>query len=144
MSDRVAALHDAVDAAMGRGYPVWVGGTSAPVRVVAAHADGWNRWGGEPSRFAEQAAQIRTLAAGRCTLSWGGLVVLGEDEGAARRKQERLDPPPGAIVGGPEQVAERWRAYIDAGAEWIVAGPVDSADLENAAIIGERIVPLLA
>ncbi len=144
MSDRVMALEAAVDAAMGRGYPVWVGGTSAPVRVIAAQSDGWNRWGGAPSHFAAQATEIRRLAAGGCTLSWGGLVVLGENEAAARRKQERLDPPPDAIVGGPEQVAERWREYIAAGAEWIIAGPVDSADLENPAIIGERIAPLLA
>src|SRR3954468_7208732 len=29
MSDRVAALHDAVHATRGRGYPVWVGGRAA-------------------------------------------------------------------------------------------------------------------
>jgi alkanesulfonate monooxygenase SsuD/methylene tetrahydromethanopterin reductase-like flavin-dependent oxidoreductase (luciferase family) len=144
MSDRVAALEDAVDAAIGHGYPVWVGGTSASVRVVAAHSDGWNRWGGDPEHFAAHAAEVRRLAAGHCTLSWGGLVVLGEDEASARRKQERLDPPPDAIVGGPERVAERWREYIAAGAEWIIAGPLDSADLDNPAIIAERIAPLLA
>ena len=143
MSDRVVALRDAVDAAMGRGYPVWVGGRSAAVRVVAAHADGWNRWGGDPEVFAAQAAEVRRLAAGRCTLSWGGLVVVGADERAAQQKQARLDPPPGAIVGGPERVAERLREYIAAGAEWIIAGPVDSADPDNPAIIGERIAPLL-
>jgi len=142
-SDRVAALEAAVDAATGRGYPVWVGGTSAAVRVVAAHSDGWNRWGGDPGRFAAHAAEVRTLAAGHCTLSWGGLVVLGEDERAARRKQERLDPPPDAIIGGPERVAERWREFVAAGAEWIIAGPLDSADLDNPAIIGERIAPLI-
>jgi alkanesulfonate monooxygenase SsuD/methylene tetrahydromethanopterin reductase-like flavin-dependent oxidoreductase (luciferase family) len=143
MSDRVAALEDAVDAAIGHGYPVWVGGTSASVRVVAARSDGWNRWGGDPGQFATHAAEVRRLAAGHCTLSWGGLVVLGENEGAAQRKQERLDPPPDAIVGGPERVAERWREYIAAGAEWIIAGPLDSADVDNPSIIAERIAPLL-
>jgi alkanesulfonate monooxygenase SsuD/methylene tetrahydromethanopterin reductase-like flavin-dependent oxidoreductase (luciferase family) len=69
--------------------------------------------------------------------------VLGEDERAARRKQERLDPPPDAIIGGPERVAERWREFVAAGAEWIIAGPLDSADLDNPAIIGERIAPLI-
>jgi alkanesulfonate monooxygenase SsuD/methylene tetrahydromethanopterin reductase-like flavin-dependent oxidoreductase (luciferase family) len=143
MSDRVGALEAAVDAAMGHGYPVWVGGTSASVRVVAAHSDGWNRWSGDPERFAAHAAEVRRLAADACTLSWGGLVVLGEDERAAQKKKERLDPPPDAIVGGPERVAERWRQYIAAGADWIIAGPIDSADLDNPAIIGERIAPLL-
>jgi alkanesulfonate monooxygenase SsuD/methylene tetrahydromethanopterin reductase-like flavin-dependent oxidoreductase (luciferase family) len=144
MSDRVAALDDAVDAAMGRGYPVWVGGSSAAVRVVAGHSDGWNRWGGDPERFAVRGAEVRALAAGRFTLSWGGLVVLGDDERAAQKKKDRLDPPPDAIVGGPERVAERWREYIAAGADWIIAGPVDSADPDNPAIVGERIAPLLA
>jgi alkanesulfonate monooxygenase SsuD/methylene tetrahydromethanopterin reductase-like flavin-dependent oxidoreductase (luciferase family) len=143
MAERVAALGEAVEASMGHGYPVWVGGTSAAVRAVAARSDGWNRWGGSPERFAAGAREIRALVTRPCTLSWGGLVVLGADEAAARRKLARLDPPPEAIVGGPERVAERLRGYIAAGAEWIVVGPLDSADPENPAILGERIVPLL-
>jgi alkanesulfonate monooxygenase SsuD/methylene tetrahydromethanopterin reductase-like flavin-dependent oxidoreductase (luciferase family) len=79
----------------------------------------------------------------RCVPSWGGLVLLGENDAAAKRKQERLDPAPDVIVGGPERVAERLREYVAAGAEWIIAGPVDSSDLDNAAILGERIAPLL-
>jgi alkanesulfonate monooxygenase SsuD/methylene tetrahydromethanopterin reductase-like flavin-dependent oxidoreductase (luciferase family) len=144
ISDRVAALEAAVNAALGHGYPVWVGGTSASVRMVAAHSDGWNRWGGDPERFAARATEVRALAAGPFTVSWGGLVVLGADERDAQKKKERLDPPPDTIVGGPERVAERWREYIAAGADWIIAGPVDSADLDNPAIIGEQIAPLLA
>jgi alkanesulfonate monooxygenase SsuD/methylene tetrahydromethanopterin reductase-like flavin-dependent oxidoreductase (luciferase family) len=144
VDDRVAALGAAVDAASGRGYPVWVGGPSAPVRAVAARSDGWNRWGGTTERFAAEVHDIRALATGRCVISWGGLVVIGEDDAAARRKAERLDPPAHAIVGGPERVAERLREYIAVGAEWIIAGPVDSGDVENPAILAERVAPLLA
>ncbi|MDQ1465721.1 MAG: hypothetical protein QOH10_136 [Actinomycetota bacterium] len=151
MADRVGALSDALDASIDHGYPVWIGGTSAAVRIVAARSDGWNRWGGDPSRLAEGAREIRSLATPssaraprRCLVSWGGLVVMGDDEAAARRKQLRLEPPPAAIVGGPERVAERLREYIAAGAEWIIAGPIDSADLDNPAILAERVVPLLA
>ena len=149
VEDRLLALEHARDAAMGRGYPVWVGGTLAAVRTIAAGADGWNRWGGTPARFAAGVEHMRSRSTGddasgvRCMPSWGGLVVLGEDEAAAKRKQERLDPAPGVIVGGPERVAERLREYVVAGAEWIIAGPVDSSDLDNAAILGERIAPLL-
>jgi alkanesulfonate monooxygenase SsuD/methylene tetrahydromethanopterin reductase-like flavin-dependent oxidoreductase (luciferase family) len=143
MADRVRALSDAVGAVSGRGYPVWVGGTSAAVRAVAARSDGWNRWGGPLDRFARQAKDLRAQAAGPITLSWGGLVVLGEDDRAATRKAERLHPSTGTIVGGPERVAEQLREYVDAGAEWIVAGPVDSGDPENAMILGERVAPLL-
>ena len=143
MADRVRALSESVDANSGRGYPVWVGGTSAAVRAVAARADGWNRWGGSVERFASDAAGVRAQASGACTISWGGLVIVGESDAAAERKAERLAPSAAVIVGGPERVAERLRAYADAGAEWIVAGPVDSADPENAAILGERVAPLL-
>jgi alkanesulfonate monooxygenase SsuD/methylene tetrahydromethanopterin reductase-like flavin-dependent oxidoreductase (luciferase family) len=122
---------------------VWVGGTSAAVRAVAATSDGWNRWGGPVERFARQANEVRAQATGKCTLSWGGIVVVAEDEAAARRKADRLQPSSDAIVGGPERVAERLRAYVDAGAEWIVAGPFDSGDPENAAVLGERVAPLL-
>ena len=148
MDDRVAALTDTLDATMGHGYPVWVGGTSAAVRTVAARADGWNRWGGDVPRFATEAREVRSRATASgprpFEVSWGGLVVMGEDEAAALRKCERLDPPPDAIVGGPERVADRLREYIAAGADCVVAGPVDSGDLENPALLAERIVPLLA
>ena len=149
IEDRLAALDTARAAAMGRGYPVWVGGTLTSVRTIAARADGWNRWGGTPAQFARGVEHIRWRAteaptAARCVPSWAGLVVLGEDEAAAKRKQSRLDPAPDVIVGGPERVAERLRDYVAAGAEWIIAGPVDSSDPDNAAILGERIAPLLA
>jgi alkanesulfonate monooxygenase SsuD/methylene tetrahydromethanopterin reductase-like flavin-dependent oxidoreductase (luciferase family) len=148
VEDRVAALDRARAASMGRGYPVWVGGTAPQVRTIAARADGWNRWGGTPAQFAAGIDDIRSRSTGeasaaRVVPSWAGLVVLGEDDNAAGRKRERLGASPDAIVGGPERVAERLREYIAVGAEWIIAGPVDSADPDNAAILGERIAPLL-
>ena len=149
VDDRLAALESARAASMGRGYPVWVGGSIAALRSIAARADGWNRWGGTAARFAAGVADVRTRHAVdgsgvRCVPSWGGLVLLGEDDAAAKRKQERLDPAPDVIVGGPERVADRLREYVAAGAEWIVAGPIDSSDVDNAAILAERIAPLLA
>jgi alkanesulfonate monooxygenase SsuD/methylene tetrahydromethanopterin reductase-like flavin-dependent oxidoreductase (luciferase family) len=153
VDDRCAALRATLAAAMGRGYPVWVGGTSARVRTLAAGADGWNRWGGTPERFAAGAEHVRALSARAlsthgidsvaCVLSWGGLVVMGDTEAAAHAKRDRLDPPPGVIVGGPEQVAERLREYAAAGADWVIVGPVDSSDPENATIFGELVAPLL-
>jgi len=46
--DRVTSLHDAVRAASGNGYPVWVGGHVAQVREIVAVADGWNFVGHRP------------------------------------------------------------------------------------------------
>ena len=143
LEERLAMLGNSVAAAMGRGYPVWVAGTSAAVRTMAAGADGWNRWGGTPERFAAGAEHVRSLSSNSSVLSWAGLVVMGENEAAAQRKRERLDPAPEVIVGGPERVAEQLRAYIAAGAAWVIAGPLDSSDPENSAILGEMVAPLL-
>ena len=145
VADRVAALRDAVDVVRDRGYPVWVGGTDPPVReVAAAHADGWNRWGAGLEKFRAQAANLQSAAArAPFTVSWGGLVVLAEDDSSAAAKAERLGAGDGVIVGGPEVVATALRAYVDAGAEWLMIGPIDSADPDNARILGEEILPRL-
>jgi alkanesulfonate monooxygenase SsuD/methylene tetrahydromethanopterin reductase-like flavin-dependent oxidoreductase (luciferase family) len=142
LDDRVAALAAALDAARGRGFPVWVAGAHARVRALVDRADGWNRWGGAPSAFAVEAREVRAVAPG-ATLTWAGLVVVDDDDAAARAKAERLGAPPTAIVGGPDAVAARLREYAAAGAAWVVLGPVDSADVRNAAVIGKRVRPLL-
>ena len=78
------------------------------------------------------------------TRSWGGLVLLGGTERDAAAKRERFDPGPNVLVGGPERVAEGLRAYVQAGARWVVVGPLDSSDPENAAVLGDSVLPLLA
>jgi alkanesulfonate monooxygenase SsuD/methylene tetrahydromethanopterin reductase-like flavin-dependent oxidoreductase (luciferase family) len=145
VAERVAALRDAVDALRDRGYPVWVGGSDPAVReVAAAHADGWNRWGAGLERFREQATNLRMAAArSPFTVSWGGLVVLADDDEAAAAKAERLGAGDHVIVGGPELIASALRAYADAGAEWLMIGPIDSSDPDNARILGEEILPRL-
>jgi hypothetical protein len=77
------------------------------------------------------------------TPSWGGLVLVGGTEADAEAKRARRNPSPGVIVGGPERVADRLRPYVDAGAEWLILGPVDSSDPDNASILGEQVLPLL-
>jgi alkanesulfonate monooxygenase SsuD/methylene tetrahydromethanopterin reductase-like flavin-dependent oxidoreductase (luciferase family) len=145
VADRVAALRAAVDAARDRGYPVWVGGSAPAVReVAAAHADGWNRWGAGPYLLHEQAANLRASAArSPFTVSWGGLVVLADEDDEAAAKARRLGAGEHVIVGGPDRVARALRAYVDAGAEWLVMGPIDSSDPDNARILGEEILPRL-
>jgi alkanesulfonate monooxygenase SsuD/methylene tetrahydromethanopterin reductase-like flavin-dependent oxidoreductase (luciferase family) len=113
--DRVTALHDAVRAAANNGYPVWVGGRAAQVREIVAVADGWNSWGTEPARFVEQGSLIREIAP-NAELTWGGL---------ARPLEE-----------GANALADRLRPYVDAGASWIIIGPVDSANPANAPVLG--------
>ena len=117
MVDRVNALHDAVRACMTlNDFPVWVGGRAAQVREVVAIADGWNSWGTEPARFAEQAALVREISPD-ATLTWGGL---------ARPLEE-----------GAGALADRLQPYVGAGAAWIILGPVDAGDPANSAVLGE-------
>jgi alkanesulfonate monooxygenase SsuD/methylene tetrahydromethanopterin reductase-like flavin-dependent oxidoreductase (luciferase family) len=77
------------------------------------------------------------------TVSWAGLFVLDTTDDAARAKAQRLGAGPETVVGGPEGVADALRAYGAAGAEWVMIGPVDSSEPDNAAILGELVRPLL-
>jgi alkanesulfonate monooxygenase SsuD/methylene tetrahydromethanopterin reductase-like flavin-dependent oxidoreductase (luciferase family) len=143
--DRVERLEDPVVAARDRGFPDWVGGTSDEVRDVSARvADGWNEWGGTPDRFRARAESVRRRAARRpfaCT--WGGLVVLAADDDAADAKRSRLGASRDVISGGPDRVAARLEAYVAAGADWLILGPVDAHDPANGARVGEQLAPRL-
>jgi alkanesulfonate monooxygenase SsuD/methylene tetrahydromethanopterin reductase-like flavin-dependent oxidoreductase (luciferase family) len=131
LRDRVDALHEAVRASRGRGYPVWIGGRIAQVRELVALADGWNRWGGGVEEFAREERLVREVATD-AVVSWGGVVSFRTD----------LDRPD-VVHGEPAQVAERLRPYADAGASWVVLGPLDASNPENASITGELVAPLL-
>lgn len=145
MDDRVAALRASAVAAQGQGATVWVGGLAKPVQRVAAEcADGWNAWGCDVEGFAAIAASVRSLGVRpgfECT--WGGLVVIGDDDDRAAEKAARLKAPSGTIVGGPASVARGLDRYGDAGADWVIAAPVDSQAPENAHLLGD-VKPMLS
>jgi alkanesulfonate monooxygenase SsuD/methylene tetrahydromethanopterin reductase-like flavin-dependent oxidoreductase (luciferase family) len=145
MAERVDTLRDAVVTASDRGYPVWVGGHVGAVRRVASeHADGWNSWDSEVEHFRDRATEVRALAEREpFVVSWGGLVVIAPDDDRAEAKARRLGVAPDVIVGGPARVARELAAYADAGADWIVVGPIDSSDPDNASLLGEAVAPLL-
>ncbi len=146
-ADRITKLAAALDALAPRPYPTWVGGRAAHVGpVAAAAANGWNRWGGDPDRFTREVAEVRALAdrlnpdPDSFTMSWGGLVVFGADDDSAREKAAKLGAGPATIVGGPRTVADALTRYRDAGAAWVVLGPVDSRDPDNASFIGDELL----
>lgn len=146
-TDRVKRLRASVRELAERPYPTWVGGRARHVGLVAAEsANGWNRWGASVDRFRAEAAEVKVLAdrlnddAANFTMSWGGLVVLGSDDDAARDKAERLGASGSAMVGGPSTIAAAIARYRDAGAEWVILGPVDSSDPINAALIGDELL----
>ena len=136
MEDRIGALHDAVRAAEGGGYPVWVGGHVAQVREIVALADGWNGWGGSPEKFSSDAKLVREVAP-QATMTWGGLVLTGDNEAAAQAKAESRSLSDDVLIGGPARLAEQLDAFVSRGADWIILGPVDSSDPHNATTLGE-------
>jgi len=146
LADRVAQLEATARAVCDAGAPVWIGGHAAPVRAVAAAAaDGWNSWGSKIDWFRSNAVEVRAAAARESFVcSWGGLAVLDTDDARANAKAERLGARPDTLVGGPDTMASALRDFAAAGAEWVIVGPVDSRDPENASVLGEQVKPLLA
>lgn len=136
MGDRIAALHDAVRAAKGGDYPVWVGGHVAQVREIVALADGWNGWGGTPEKFETDAKLVREVAPD-ATLTWGGLVLTGDTDDAARAKAESRTLADDVLVGSPARLAERLGEFVERGADWVILGPIDSTNPQNASLLGE-------
>jgi len=122
--------------------PIWVGGTSdAALRRAARHGDGWISAFASERKFARLAAALRGYLdeQGRAAapFTWGAFLFasVAPDVSRARaagaayiRHVYRLDGE--AIMdrfgaAGPvEACAERVRAYIEAGADYIVLSPV--------------------
>jgi alkanesulfonate monooxygenase SsuD/methylene tetrahydromethanopterin reductase-like flavin-dependent oxidoreductase (luciferase family) len=146
---RLARLEATVEALTARAYPVWVAGRSPAALRLAARADGWNRWGGDPPTFAAAASYLRQALkhAGRdpaaFTFTWGGLAVVASNRAEASAKWDRLGGGRSDIVRGTAaDVAEQIEAYAAAGAEWVILGPIDSTDPANAAVLGEAVALL--
>ncbi|MEP6624640.1 MAG: LLM class flavin-dependent oxidoreductase [Acidimicrobiia bacterium] len=145
--DRVKRLRAALRELSARPYPAWVGGRARHVGLIAAEsAAGWNRWGADLEHFGAEAAEVQRLVERlnpdppNFTMSWGGLAVLARDDDTAQEKAQRLGAGSSTIVGGPSTVATAVARYRDAGAEWVILGPIDSTDPDNAALIGDEIL----
>lgn len=111
---------------------VWLAGTTDRIVMAAARvADGWNGWGLDAEGFTARAAALRAAAeeAGRdpaeIELTWGGVVLLGEDAEDLRRLEEArgaMDLPWVAWRGTTEDLRRFRDALAAAGCdEWIAA-----------------------
>lgn len=149
---RLERLQATVGALSGRGYPVWVAGVSpAAVRIAAAEADGWNRWGGLPASFGEATERMRAEVANAnrdpdtFAYTWGGLALLGSTPAEAEAKRDRLGGDrPDVVWGDPPRVAETIAGYAAAGADWVILGPIDAANPSNAELLGQALTLIRA
>jgi F420-dependent oxidoreductase-like protein len=137
--------------------PVWIGGggEQLTLRVVARHAD-YANFGGKPHEWAHKAEVLRRHCAevGRdpdeIGMTWSPEIFLRESE------QEVLDAGSrsfwgepaeswreGNLVGTPEQVVEKIRAYVDLGCTGFVPWCSDYPDTQTLQLFGERVLPEL-
>jgi alkanesulfonate monooxygenase SsuD/methylene tetrahydromethanopterin reductase-like flavin-dependent oxidoreductase (luciferase family) len=107
-------------------------------------SDGWNAWAVSPEQFREEIAFVRAVAPDAMTMTWAGLALLGRDDAEAEKKAAGRALGPTVIAGGPDAAAARLQAYEAAGASWVILAPLDSSDPDNAAIIGEELIPRLS
>jgi alkanesulfonate monooxygenase SsuD/methylene tetrahydromethanopterin reductase-like flavin-dependent oxidoreductase (luciferase family) len=118
-------------------HAVWVAGRSPSVLDLTADlADGWNAWQGSPARFSRNVAYLKERTERALELSWGGIVMPGEDDRAAMERLGSRDPG-GFLVGGPDTLAPRLQAFVDAGAEHLtltLGGPWGPDDLRLLAV----------
>jgi alkanesulfonate monooxygenase SsuD/methylene tetrahydromethanopterin reductase-like flavin-dependent oxidoreductase (luciferase family) len=72
------------------------------------------------------------------TFTWGGLTVMAATAADARAKRDRLGGDrPDVVCGDPSAVADAIAAYAAAGADWVILGPIDSAEPSNAGVLGD-------
>ena len=122
--------------------PIWVGGSSeGALRRAARHGDGWIGAFVSERKFARLKAQTLELLAEEWRaaegFTWGAFLFsnLGRDAAQARAAGaayiDRVYRLPGeeimnrfGIAGPVEACADRVQSYVDAGADYIVLGPV--------------------
>jgi F420-dependent oxidoreductase-like protein len=116
--------------------PIWIGGVGEKrtLRSVARHADGWNAAYISPEEFArlnkvlDQRCEEEDRDPTEIRRSVNLMFMLAADEAGAKRVQEQLEQQwggaagrvaGGALIGTPDQAAERLAEYAAAGAHGI-------------------------
>jgi probable F420-dependent oxidoreductase len=125
-----------------RRLPIWVGGTSEPaLRRAARYGDGWIAAFASERKFARLAERTRgfLVEEGRSPegFTWGAFLFsnMGPDAAQARAAGaeyiSRVYRLPGeeimsrfGIAGPVEVCADRVRTFVEAGADYVVLGPV--------------------
>jgi len=126
-------------------------GEQLTLRVIARYADWWNAGGATP----EQVAQKRAVLAEHCDkvgrdvddilVNWQcQCLAIGDSEDEARRIAETAPlfaHERSAIVGTPEQVAEKLQTYVDLGCTGFIPWCADYPDTESLRLFAEKVIP---
>ncbi len=137
---------------------IWLGGGGEKrfLRMVARYADAWNVPFIGPDVYAEKnrilddwcAREHRDPKSVLRTVNLG--LAMSRDEAAARKKRAGLEQQfgaflpmvePGMLVGTPEQVIDRIRAYERAGTEWTIVALRAPFDWESLELFVEHVLP---
>jgi len=107
---------------------LWIGGRSEAVLAAAARrADAWNGWAMDAGAFRAAAATVRRLAEGRAvSVTWGGIVLVGEDPADLDRlRADRVSRglPMDLWQGTVADLRSFADELEDAGASWLIALP---------------------
>lgn len=127
------------------------GGEKLTLRVVAQHADWWNMPGQSANVYARKLNVLREhcRVVGRnydeIVKTWSAeLIAVAETETEARRLAEASPyNRPDAIIGTPDQVAERLRAYADLGVEHFFVRLADFPDTAGIELFADAVIPQL-
>ena len=107
--------------------------------MAARLADGWNAWGADVDELADEAAEVRELVGDRSfTISWGGTILLAEDDEALSKRVAERGGTEGVVAGTPG-VIRRHLDQVAALADEIVVSVVPNR-LANWELFAEAVL----
>ena len=100
------------------------------------------------AQFARVSEACEAIERDPASLTWSNALVacVGEDEAEIDRRaaaigREKAELRENGLAGTPDEVADKIRAYADAGAQRIYLQVLDLSDLDHLALIAERVTP---
>jgi alkanesulfonate monooxygenase SsuD/methylene tetrahydromethanopterin reductase-like flavin-dependent oxidoreductase (luciferase family) len=138
------------------GPPIVIGGNGEKrtMPLAAKYADEWNAVFVTPARFRELSAHLdsllekedRTPTSMRRTLMHR--ITVGATDADVKRKTDGVDvegmTSRGALIGTPNEVAEKLLAFDAAGVQRIMGQMQDMTDLDGVELLATRVLPQLA
>jgi alkanesulfonate monooxygenase SsuD/methylene tetrahydromethanopterin reductase-like flavin-dependent oxidoreductase (luciferase family) len=90
--------------------------------MAARLADGWNAWGADVDELADEAAEVRELAGDRAfTISWGGTILLAEDDESLSKRVAERGGTEGVVAGTPAVIKRHLDEVADLADEIVVS-----------------------